>query len=301
MWSWQSMRPGSTVLPDTSTISASFGHALAPAVVTVSTRSSRITIAVLRTGAAPVPSMRVPPLSTIIVSSPPSTAPGRRRSLWRRRRRDRLRDPPFLVVVEPDPQPIVPCLEELQSGTLPEHPEDLGARADAVAKVRQARLDVEELRRRDGGCGGRSRGGGRSRDGRRRGARGRRGTRRRRRRRGGRGDRRWRSGGWRGNRGRRGGSGLGWRGRGGRSFGRGGRLRGAADQDEGNQGDECARFGSPPRDRSRVRRLYAARWHRSRRGGARPGGRLQRAPPTIVVHSGPPRASNAPSEEGARE
>src|SRR5262245_17013527 len=66
MWSWASIRPGRMVLPATSMISASFGHEFAPAVVTVSMRPSRMTTATSRTGAAPVPSMSVPPFRIFI-------------------------------------------------------------------------------------------------------------------------------------------------------------------------------------------------------------------------------------------
>src|SRR5262245_37474214 len=66
MWSWQSIRPGRMVLPDTSVTSASFGQLVAPDVVTASMRSSRTTIATSRTGAAPVPSISVPPRRTFM-------------------------------------------------------------------------------------------------------------------------------------------------------------------------------------------------------------------------------------------
>src|SRR6266566_6830698 len=70
MWSWQSIRPGSTVFPDTSMISASAGQSLWLRVVTAAIRSSRSTIVAPSTGAAPVPSSSLPPLRIFIASLP---------------------------------------------------------------------------------------------------------------------------------------------------------------------------------------------------------------------------------------
>src|SRR5580765_4840523 len=75
-WSWQSIRPGSTVRPETSITSAPAGPLTSGPVVTRSIRPSSTTMVASRTGARPVPSIRVPPLSTIIAapSSPPRSA-----------------------------------------------------------------------------------------------------------------------------------------------------------------------------------------------------------------------------------
>src|SRR5688572_19182464 len=59
MWSWQSISPGSTVIPEAS-MTSSFAPGVEPPVVMASTRPSRRTRLTSRTGAAPVPSMRVP-------------------------------------------------------------------------------------------------------------------------------------------------------------------------------------------------------------------------------------------------
>src|SRR5947208_1251959 len=80
MWSWQSMSPGKTVMPETSTISASPGGSPAPPPVTLAIRLSRRTIVAASTGLAPVPSIRRAPFRTIITHPQcrmPGAPPGR--------------------------------------------------------------------------------------------------------------------------------------------------------------------------------------------------------------------------------
>ncbi len=62
-------------MPETSMISASSGHSPAPCVVTASIRWSRITTVASVTAPAPVPSISLPPFSTIISALPPTAFP----------------------------------------------------------------------------------------------------------------------------------------------------------------------------------------------------------------------------------
>src|SRR5712692_1806163 len=81
MWSWQSISPGSTLMPGTSMISVSAGQSQEPPVETAAIGLSRIKIEAPSTGALPLPSITRPPLNTIMAHlrqhGMPGAPPGR--------------------------------------------------------------------------------------------------------------------------------------------------------------------------------------------------------------------------------